>query len=247
MYLLKVSNLKVAVDEVPVIKNVNLKVKTGETALLMGPNGSGKTTLIQSILGNPKYRIISGKIFFEEEDITDLSMEERVSRGITVAFQIPPRIRGITLGELARNILERRGVEDVEGELYRIASALNLVEMLNRELNVGFSGGEMKRAELLLLIAQKPRLALLDEIDSGVDVENIAIMGKALTKYLISPDTSVILITHTGYIAKYVKADVAYVMMNGEIKCRGKARKIVRTILESGFEMCTICEGVWEI
>jgi len=240
--LLKTENLRVKVDNREVLRGVNIEVGSGEIVLLFGPNGSGKTSLIQTILGNPKYKIVEGRIIFNGLDVTKLPMEKRVSLGISAAFQIPPELKGIKLGKLALKILEKRGVDNPKEELYKLASTLNLIEFLDRDLNVGFSGGEMKRAELLLLLAQKPKLALLDEIDSGVDVENIAVMGRAIEKLLVDGETSVLIVTHTGYIARHIKASKGYVMAGGMIKCYGPADVVIKNVLQHGFDECLLCE-----
>lgn len=174
-------------------------------------------------------------------------MGERVKLGLGLSFQFPPRLRGVTLRSLALKILEKRGVGEGEAGkiLERYAHTLRLEELLDKEFNVGFSGGEVKRAELMLTLIQKPKLLMLDEPDSGVDVENLALVGSAISSYL-SEDRrrSAILITHTGYIAKHVKTSKACVMVDGRIVCRGKPEDIVSNILKHGFDRCVECEGL---
>ncbi len=242
--LLKIKDLKVSVNNKIILKGVTMHVNRGEIVLLLGPNGSGKSTLAQAILGNPNIKIIGGKIYFDNKDITNTSMEERVSLGITSSFQIPPKLKGIKLRELALEILSRRRVPDPEEKLEIYASLLNLEEHLNRDVNVGFSGGEMRRAELLLLMAQSPRLVILDEIDSGVDLESILILGEAINKMLLSGTEGAIIITHTGFIAKYVKASRAYILLDGKTMCHGPAETVVKHIYEHGFARCKKCEGL---
>ncbi|HIQ03323.1 MAG TPA: ABC transporter ATP-binding protein [Desulfurococcales archaeon] len=247
MYALEVVDLTVSVSGKRILKNVSLNIKCGEVVLLLGPNGSGKSTLVQTIIGNPKYRVESGKIIFYGEDITKLPMEARVLKGISLAYQIPPKIRGVKVRDLIVHMLRKRGkTKNIVSELEEYASLLKVQHLLDREINVGFSGGEMKRVELLLTLMQKPKLALLDEVDSGVDVENIALMGKVINEHLVGSGASTLIITHTAQIAKYVKADKAYVMINGSIKCEGDAEKIVKTILQYGFEKCIKCLG-WKL
>lgn len=243
--ILEVRNLHVEVSGKKVLNGVNLSIGYGETIFLLGPNGSGKTSLVQTILGNPSYRVLSGQILFQGTDITSLKPEDRVKLGVAASFQMPPKIRGLKAGYLVDEISARFGVSDEYIE--RLVRLLNLEKFLDRELYVGFSGGEIKRFELLLTLIQNPRLLLLDEPDSGVDVENLAVMGEVLNMFLqgdgplLTTKRSVLVITHLGAIARYLKPSRAYVMMNGEILCYGKGEDIVSQILESGFEKCKAC------
>ncbi len=241
MFALEVIGLTVSVDGKRILKNINLNIKKGEVVLLLGPNGSGKSTLVQAIIGNPKYKIEEGKILYYGEDITKAPMEARVLKGIGLAYQIPPKIRGVKVRDLIIHMLRKRGATDVMNELDKYASLLKVQHLLDREINVGFSGGEMKKVELLFTLMQRPKLVLLDEIDSGVDVENIVLMGKVINEHLIKNGTSALIITHTAQIARHIKADRAYVMIDGTIKCEGDANKIVETILRFGFERCIKC------
>jgi len=244
VYALEVIGLSVSVDGKRILKNINLNIREGEVVLLLGPNGSGKSTLVQSIIGNPKYKIEHGRILFFGEDITRMPMEARVLKGIGLAYQIPPKIKGVKVKDLIIHMLRKRGLTlNVMSELEKYATLLNVKHLLDREVNVGFSGGEMKRVELLFVLMQRPKLALLDEIDSGVDVENVALMSKVINEYLIKNGTSTLIITHTAQIARHVRADRAYVIIDGSIKCEGNARKIVETILQHGFEKCIRCGG----
>ncbi len=225
-----------------ILKGINLELEGGERILLLGPNGSGKSSLIQTIMGNPRYEIVSGEIYLDSERITELPTEDRVSRGLGVVFQMPPVIRGISLMDLLAKISKRSGVsiEDVRV----VADELNATHLLDRSLNQGFSGGEMKKAELLLLYAQNPRIALIDEIDSGVDVDSLNSVGKVLQSMFSDEDRTLLLVTHTGHIAKYVSVNTAYVMINGRIACRGEPSKILETIFREGFNKCLECVGV---
>lgn len=248
MYVLEVLGLTVSIGGKRILKNINLNIRKGEVVLLLGPNASGKSTLVQSIIGNPKYKIEQGKILFFGEDITNLPMEARVLKGIGLAYQLPPKIKGVKVRDLIIHMLRKRGITtNIMDELEKYASLLRVQHLLDREINVGFSGGEMKRVELLFTLMQRPKLALLDEIDSGVDVENVALMGKVINEHLVRNETSALIITHTAQIAKHVKADRAYVMIDGTIRCEGDATKIVETILQFGFERCIKCArwGIW--
>jgi len=240
--VLKIENLHAGINKKEILKGINLQVTRGETILLLGPNGSGKSTLAQVILGNPSYKIYFGKIVYNGQDITNLPLEKRVSLGISIAFQIPPELRGIKLREIAEELMRRRGVVSPDDEVRRLAEMLNLENFLERDVNVGFSGGERKRAELFLILAQNPQLIILDEIDSGVDVESIQILGRAISK--LATDKTIIIITHTGIISEYVNARKAYIMLDGRITCYGPANIVVKHIYEHGFKKCETCEGI---
>ena len=216
--ILVVENLRVSVNGKVVIKECSFAVREDEYVLLLGPNGSGKTSLIQAIAGNPKYKVLSGRIIFNGEDITNLNMVERVRKGLVASFQIPPKIKGLTLGKLAKEILSKKKTPDVNREIHRLASQLNLLEFLHRDLNVGFSGGEIKRAELFLTLLHKPKLLLLDEIDSGVDLANLSLMSKVLQKYILDYGTRVLAVTHTGFISKYIKFDKGFIIIDGVVR-----------------------------
>ena len=226
-----------------ILKGVSLEVGDGEIHAIFGPNGSGKSTLAMAIIGHPDYRIVSGRIIFDGQDITEKPIDERARMGISIAFQNPPKLHGVKLKDLLARIASENGV----GERFlEIVDRLNISqEHLNRYVNVGFSGGEIKRCELAQALASNPRLIILDEPDSGVDVENLALVGSAISSYLSEDDSrSAIIITHTGYIGKYIKAMRAYVMVDGRIVCRGNPEILVSNILEHGFEKCFKCEGI---
>jgi len=241
--VLRVDNLTAKIKDKIVLKDISFKLDVGQNILLMGPNASGKTSLVQVILGNPNFKIINGRIYFEERDITDLSLEERVKLGISASFQFPPKLRGIKLRRLVEKILRKRGVSDIEGEVTRLAKLLRLDNLIDRDFNIGFSGGEMRRAELMLLLAQNPKLVLLDEIDSGVDVENIAVIGRALNEFLSNSGRASLIVSHTGFIARYIKFDRACVMVDGRIVCWTKPEVVLKTVLEYGFDKCITCKG----
>lgn len=245
--LLQVEDLSVDVGSTRILKGLNLSVDRGEVILLLGPNGSGKSTFLHTLIGDPRYRVSSGRIVFDEIDILPLPMVDRVKLGLSLSFQLPPKIRGVTLRNLAEKILEKRGLTRDEAIKFveRYSRILRLDYLLDKDLYVGYSGGEIKRAELMLTLLQAPKLLMLDEPDSGVDVENLAVIGAAISSYLSEDNgRSAIIVTHTGYIARYVKAMRAYVMVDGRIVCRGDPEILVSNILEHGFEKCFRCEGI---
>jgi Fe-S cluster assembly ATP-binding protein len=244
--MLDVENLTLSIDGRKILTNVNLSIEEGETMSLFGPNGSGKTTLLKAIMGFPAYEVVSGRILFKCQDITGLSMDERSRRGIGMAFQTPPVVRGIKLGDVLRLTMERRGMASEE-KINEYSQRLNLAGFLSRDINLGFSGGEVKRSELLQLLAQDPDFIMLDEPDSGVDLENIHLVGNVINELLGKSKArskklkSALIITHAGYILDYVNPDRACIMLQGSIRCIGNPRDILREIREKGYEECTRC------
>ncbi|MGB9879519.1 MAG: ABC transporter ATP-binding protein, partial [Anaerolineae bacterium] len=176
--MLRLENLTVAVGDKEVLHDINLEVRPGEVHVLFGPNGSGKTSLLGTIMGFARYRVVRGKIYFNDQDITDWPVDARARLGIGLSFQRPPTVRGVTTRQLV-NACGRGRVEADE-----LAEELNFREFLDRDVNLGFSGGELKRSELLQLMAQDPQMLLLDEPESGVDLENIALIGHMINRLL---------------------------------------------------------------
>lgn len=249
--LLVIDDLRVEVQGKEILHHVDLEINKGETHALFGPNGSGKTTLLMSVMGFPTYHVTGGKILFKGQDITPLPLNERAKMGIGLSFQRPPTIRGVK----TRQMLEI--FDKGEGEIKSMAQGLDFEEFLDRDLNDGFSGGEIKRSELLQIMAQNPDFLLLDEPESGVDLENIALIGSVIEKLLQREmrlqkgksrkelkrerTKSGLIITHTGYILDYVDADRGHVLMEGELACSGNPREILKTIKEQGYDECVNC------
>lgn len=217
------------------MRGINLSIRKGEVAVLFGPNGSGKSTLLKTIMGFGGYRVKSGEILFNGKDINAMSIEERVKEGIGIMYQHPPKIRGVKLSQVADFLSQDKT------KIGPLAAKLSLEAHMNRDINLDFSGGEMKRSELFQLILQNPALLLLDEPESGVDIENISLMGEVLSKYLRQEDKSALIITHTGYILDYIKADRGCVMIEGQLWCVGNPKEMFESIRKKGYEKCKEC------
>ncbi len=243
--MLQIENLHVDVGDKEVLRDINIHIREGETHVLMGPNGSGKTTLLRTIMGFGNYTITDGRIVFRGRDITDLSIHERARYGMGMMFQRPPTIDGLKLGKL---LVATSGNKPEEVAEY--ASAMNMADFLERDINSGFSGGEIKRSEILQLMVQQPEFVMLDEPESGVDLENISLIGSAIAKilekdrHIIDRHKSGLIITHTGYILDYVEADMGHMMCDGQIRCHGNPREILKVIKEKGYRECIKCKMI---
>ncbi len=237
MTLLKIENLEVKTEEKKeILKNINMNINSGEIIILFGPNGSGKTSLLKSIIGLPNYKKTKGRILFNGKDITEKKPNEIQKEGIALAFQNPPEIKGVKLKEII-SIISKNSVEAMHA-----VEELKLKKFLERDINVNFSGGEKKRAEILQLLLMEPKLLLVDEPDSGVDIESMKLLGKKINDYVKKKKASAIIITHQGEILKHVKAKKGYVMLDGEIICSGNVKKILRSIKKNGYERCMNCK-----
>ena len=197
-----------------------------------------------AIMGFPKYRVTKGKIIFKGQDIAKLSLDERARLGIGMSFQRPPVVRGVKTRDMVSACLRGRGDDEA---ITTLASRTDLSDFLERDINLGFSGGEIKRSEILQLMAQRPQLALLDEPESGVDLVNIALIGELINE-LLEKDCPVrdrkctgLIITHTGHILDYVSAHTGYVMCDGTVYCEGNPQEILKTIKEKGYKACVSC------
>jgi Fe-S cluster assembly ATP-binding protein len=240
--MLHIEDLHVKVGDKEVLHDINLHIEEGETHVLLGPNGSGKTTLLMTIMGFTSYSITEGKIIFKGEDVTTMKPHERAQRGIGMLFQRPPTISGLKLGKMLTAISKNKN-EDIA----KLASSVHMDKFLERDINKGFSGGEIKRSEVLQLMIQNPDFVMLDEPESGVDLENISLIGTAIgsllekEKHLIKRKKSGLVITHTGFILDYIDADKGHVMCDGEIKCHGNPREILKDIKQRGYKECLEC------
>ncbi|WP_456421633.1 Fe-S cluster assembly ATPase SufC [Thermococcus sp.] len=237
--MLKVENLHVEVENREILRGVDLEIKPGEFHVVMGPNGSGKSTLALTIAGHPKYRVTGGRILFNGENINELSPDERAKRGILLAFQVPPEVEGVKIIEFLQQVLvELKGLDPVEAYDLIVKKAEELwfgEEDLHRYVNVGFSGGERKRLELLQAVLIGPKLLILDEPDSGVDVDSLSVISRKIEE-LHKKGTSILLITHYGRILEHIdKENVkVHVMKDGRIVKTGGG-ELVEKIDKEGF------------
>jgi len=240
--MLDIEDLHVEIGGKEVLHDINLRIGEGETHVLMGPNGSGKSTLLMTLMGFSNYIVTEGTIRFKGEDITHLPIHARAQLGMGMMFQRPPTISGLKLGKL---LAATYG--DQPDRIREMARQLNMDHFLERDINKGFSGGEIKRSEVLQLTAQSPEFVMLDEPESGVDLENISLIGHAIGMllekdvHIVNRKKSGLVITHTGYILDYLDADKGHVMCDGEIKCHGNPREILKEVKARGYRECLEC------
>jgi Fe-S cluster assembly ATP-binding protein len=244
--MLEIRGLTVNVGGRRVLRNVDMQVSSGETVALFGPNGSGKTSLLKTILGVPHYTVESGNILFQGTDLTGLSIDERARLGIGMAFQRPPAVRGVKLGDMLHIVLAGKD-RFSEEQRDKLLDTLHLGGFRDRDVNLGFSGGEVKRSELVQLLAQEPDFLMLDEPDSGVDLVSIQLVGRVINELLQKEipagrrAKAGLIISHAGHILDYVNADRAYVMLDGTLYCSGNPGDILDDIRERGYEGCVAC------
>ncbi len=239
--LLNITDLSVSVGEKGILDGVNLKVGKGETHVIMGPNGAGKSTLGNAIMGNPNYEITKGKIEFKEEDITSSSVSDRAKKGLFLSFQNPIEIPGISLSNFIKNALDtktgtRSKLWQFRKDLEKKMDVLNMdYSYADRDLNVGFSGGEKKKAEILQLLMLKPDLAILDETDSGLDVDAVRTVSNGVKDFQDTTDGALIIITHSTRILEALNIDYTHILVNGRIVKTG-GPELVDEINQNGFE-----------
>ena len=242
--MLKIENLHVSIEGKEILKGVNLEVKTGEIHAIMGPNGSGKSTLSSVIAGSEDYEVTKGNIFFKDENIEDLSAEERAHRGIFMSFQYPVEIPGITVTNFIKTAinsnLKARGLKEMPASemLKKIREKAKLLEIdsrfLSRSLNEGFSGGEKKRNEIFQMAMLEPTLAILDETDSGLDIDALRIVASGVNK-LKNKDNATIVITHYQRLLDHIIPDFVHVLQDGKIVKSGN-KDLALQLEEKGYD-----------
>ena len=239
--LLNVKDLVVDVEEKEILHGVNLTIRPGETHVLMGPNGTGKSTLGYTLLGNPRYTVKQGEIRFDGKNITAEPVNERAKAGIFLSFQNPLEVPGVTLSSFIRNAVEQKTGKRIRLWEFKkqLEAAMELLDMdksyAERDLNVGFSGGEKKKAEILQLLMLKPKLAILDETDSGLDVDALSTVSHGMEAYRKSCDGSMLIITHNTRILEHLDVDRVHVMVKGHI-VREDDASLIPWIDKNGFE-----------
>ncbi|HEY7002986.1 MAG TPA: Fe-S cluster assembly ATPase SufC [Gaiellaceae bacterium] len=248
MALLELKNLQVALEDgTEIVKGVDLSVNTDEVHAVMGPNGSGKSTLAYALMGHPAYEITGGQILFEGEDLTEMQADERAQRGLFLAFQYPHAVPGVTVTSFLRSAINaiRKAKNDGEDDPIPIPEFRKelLAEMdrlkvsrdlASRYLNQGFSGGEKKRVEILQMAMLKPRIAVLDETDSGLDIDALRVVASGV-KELVGPQMGAVVITHYQRILNYIKPDFVHVFMDGRIVEEG-GPELAETLEAEGYE-----------
>lgn len=250
--MLLIEDLQVELAGNIILQHIDLEIKPGETHALFGPNGSGKTSLLMTIMGYPQYRITNGRIVFKGVDITDKPIDERARLGIGMSYQRPPTIHGLKTRQMIQFCSSSKEINVDD-----LAKRVNFSDLLDRDVNSGFSGGEIKRSELLQLMAQDADLLLFDEPESGVDMENISLVGNTIAK-LLQKDCEALqnksrlqqkqertkmglIITHTGYILDYIPVDKGQVLYEGVLSCSTNPREILQCISDFGYEECLRC------
>lgn len=239
-YLLNINNLKVGIEDKEILKGLNLQIEEGETHVIMGPNGSGKSTLAYTLMGYPSYEIIQGEIQFNGETINEMRTDERAKKGIFLSFQYPEEIPGVTVEEFLRT-----SKASVTGEVQKIIPFKRLLKKkmaeldmdesyASRYLNLGFSGGEKKKNEVLQMSILEPRLAILDETDSGLDVDAIRVVAEGV-KRIKNEKRSILVITHYNKLLEYLEPDYVHILINGRIVKTGGV-ELANKIDEMGYE-----------
>ena len=241
--ILEIRDLKVSITELPdiqIVKGVDLVIQPGEVHALMGPNGSGKSTLASTIAGSPEYTVNSGQVLFKGQDVTAMAADARARLGMFLSFQYPTAIPGVTMVNLMREALKERRGEDIPARefLAELRETLDTLKMdesfARRYVNDGFSGGEKKRAEILQLGMLKPDLAILDETDSGLDVDALRTVSEGVNA-LRTPDIGILIITHYERILNYITPDFVHILVNGRIVKSGDA-SLAKEIESTGYD-----------
>jgi len=240
MKSLKIKDLTVTVNNKTILKDFNLEIKPGEIHAIMGPNGTGKSTLTKVIMGDPNYKIIKGEIYFDDIRVNDLPVDERARLGIFLGMQMPMEIEGVSNADFLRTALRSK---DENFKLYSFIKELDKTvedlkmnkDMIHRGINEGFSGGERKKNEILQMHILKPKVVMLDEIDSGLDVDSLKIVGNSVMDYYNDEKPAILLVTHYQRLLDYIKPDYVHIMSGGKIIKSGDV-SLVKEIEEKGYE-----------
>jgi Fe-S cluster assembly ATP-binding protein len=238
--ILKVEGLHVSVGDKEILKGVDLEVKRGEIHALMGPNGSGKSTLSNALMGHPNYTITAGRVFYNGEDVTEMPTDEKARKGVFMAFQYPVAIPGVTVTNFLRSITKARQGEEMPARDFRKFMSESMAALsidsgfAKRYVNDGFSGGEKKRLEILQMAMLKPELAILDETDSGLDIDALRIVCDGINK-TFNPQMGMLIITHYQRMLNYTKPHVVHVFVSGRIVQSGGA-ELVEILEKEGYD-----------
>lgn len=241
MHTLKIEKLKVSINNIVILNNFSLTINSGEIHVIMGPNGTGKSTLLKVIMGDTNYTILEGNIYFDDKLINEMKTDERARLGIFLGFQMPPSIDGVTNADFLRT---SKSIKDGKNfKLMEFIKEINSTteklgmdkDMIHRSINKGFSGGERKKNEILQMYMLKPNTIILDEIDSGLDVDSLKIIGEKVSEYQLENNASILLITHYQRLLDYIKPDFVHIMENGKIIKTG-GFELVKEIEEKGYK-----------
>ena len=241
MSQLKIKDLHVSVEEKEILKGINLEINEGETHALLGPNGHGKSTLLNVIMGHPNYKVTSGSITFDGEDVLKMSVDERARKGLFLAFQYPQEINGVTVSDFLKTAINSRREKPIS--LFKFIKTLDEnakdvgfnLDMVHRSINEGFSGGEKKRNEILQMCLLEPKIAMLDEIDSGLDVDGLHQVSNSINKLKEKTNLGLVIISHYARLYTLVKPDFVHVVVNGKIAISG-GNDIIEKIDQKGYE-----------
>ena len=240
MHKLKIENLTVSIENKTILKNFNLEIKSGEIHAIMGPNGTGKSTLSKVIMGDTNYKVESGNIYFDEKNINELKTDERAQLGIFLGYQLPLEIEGVSNADFLRSAMHNK---NKDFKLYDFIKKINKTveqlgmekEMIHRGINQGFSGGERKKNEILQMYMLEPNTIILDEIDSGLDVDSLRIVGENVMKYFEENKPAILIITHYQRLLDYIKPEFVHIMKNGNIIKSGD-NTLVEQIEKYGYD-----------
>ena len=238
--MLKIENLRVEIDGQEIIKGLDLEVGRGEIHAIMGPNGSGKSTLANMLMGHPRYEITDGSVTFEGEDVLELEPDERAKMGLFLAFQYPSEVPGVSVANFLRTAVNSVREEELSPmEMYRLLQEKMAIMQMDpkfaeRYLNEGFSGGEKKRNEILQMLMLEPKLAIMDETDSGLDIDALQVVARGVNE-LRGPEFSAIIITHYQRILRYIEPDRVHVMLDGRIVTSG-GKVLAEQLEDKGYD-----------